>query len=427
MSAGPDRRPGFLRSPAARRAAWAALAVMVVFLWLNMVRRALKGSGSQYDDFTLFATDLLFRRVDVYTLYPDWNTITKYPPFFAFLLAPVAPLPVWLGATVWFWLSLALAVAATVLAVRLTDDGSAPRPLGRAYYWLPFLAVAGIVGSNLETAQVNIPILFLTLWGLAFYRRGQDWAAGGLVGLAAAFKLTPGILIPYFLWKRSWTAAAAATTALAACWLVIQPIAFGPEFFATVMRGWISDVRPFLEHGVIAEGLGGFRHTNQSLAAGLGRFLTDVPADAGRGDTFRVNVVALDYGAARMLLRVLQASIVLALAWLCRTPSSDRTRIGHAFEWSLVLMAPLFLTPIAWINHYVALLPAFAVAVYTIRTRPAGRPEVRRLKWAAVAAAALLATGLSMTALALSLPLLGALLLSGALADVLRREARDRA
>lgn len=411
-----------LASPAARTAGKVLLALLVAFLWLNMVRRAMKGSGSQYDDFTLFARDLLFDRTNVYALYPDWNTITKYPPFFAFLLAPVALFPDWLGASIWFWVSLVLAVAATVLAVRLSDDGSARRPLARAFFVLPFLAVAGIVVSNLETAQVNIAILFLTVWGLAFWRQRMDWTAGGLIGVAAAIKLTPGIFLPYFLWKRSWKAAAGIVTGLVLCWFVVQPIVLGPEFFGIVMRSWTGEIRPFLERGVIAEGIGGFRHTNQSLAAALGRFLTDVPADAGRGVGFSVNVASLDPGIVRGIVRGIQVAILVALAWLCRTPTDDRTRIGHALEFSLVLAAPIFLTPIAWINHYVALLVGFAAAVYWVRTRPAGLPERRWLLGAAIAAAVLLATSISRLALAWSLPLLGAALLSAATAAALRRE-----
>lgn len=420
-----ERARGFLASPAARKAGMALLALLLVFLWLNMVRRAMNGSGSQYDDFVRFSRDLLYDRVDLYALYPPWETIVKYPPFFAFLLAPLVPLPTWLGATIWFWLSLLLAVATTVLAVRLADDGSADRPLDRTFFVLPFLAAAGVVGSNLETAQVNIEILFLTVWGLVLFRRGMDWTGGGLMGVATALKLTPGIFLAWFVWKRAWRAAAGTALGLALCWFVLQPVAFGPGFFLTIMRGWLQDLAPFLERGVIAEGIGGFRHTNQSLAAALGRFLSDVPAGAGRED-FTVNLVALDPGAVRGIVRALQAGLVLALAWLCRTPIDDRTRIGLAFEISLVLIATLWLTPIAWINHYVALLVPYAAAIYWVRTRPAALPERRLLLWAVVASAVLLASGISVLAQALSLPFLGAVVLFAGIVAALRSEIRQR-
>lgn len=414
------RWPEILRSDAARRIGWILLVALLVFLWLNMVRRAMDGDGSQYDDFVAFSRDLLYSRVDVYALYPEWNTIVKYPPFFAFLMAPFAPLPTWLGATAWFWLSLAMAVATTWLAVRLADDGRAGRPLTAGFYVWPFVAAAGVIGSNLETAQVNIAILFLVVWGLAFFRIRQDGLSGAIVGVAVAVKLTAGVFLLYFLWKRAWRAALGVVAGLVVCWLVLQPLAFGPGFFVEITKGWWADLRPFLEKGVIAEGVGGYRHTNQSLAAVVGRFFTAVPAGGGREDLY-LNVVSLDREAARWIVRGLQATTLVVLAGVCRTPTDDRRRIGLAFEYALVLIATLFLSPISWINHYVVLLPAFAAAIYWIRTRPRG-PARRLLLGTVIVAAVLLASGISVLAQALSLPFFGAVALFTALAVALHRE-----
>lgn len=408
------------RSRAAKRAGLALLVVAVAFLWGNMVRRVVDGpAGTQYDDFVAFSRDLLYARVNVYDVYPAWNTITKYPPFFAFLLAPLVPLPQWLGASVWFWLSLAMAWGSARLAADLAhpDPGAPPRALAA---W-PLVAVGGIVVSNLETAQVNLAILFLTLWGLVAWRRGADATGGALVGVATALKLTPAIVVAWFAWKRSWRAVAGAVAGLGLCWLVLQPVAFGPGFFVEAMRGWLGAVSPFVSEGTIAEGIGGFRHTNQSLSAAVHRTLTDVPAGAGR-EGWTVNVAAADREAVRWLVRALQVAIVLALGWLCRTPPRDRARIGIAFEASLVLAATLYLSPIAWINHYVALLPAYAAAVAYVGSRPASLPERRFLLTATIASAVLLATAVSRVALALSIPFLGGALLVVAVAVAHRRE-----
>lgn len=415
---------------AARRLGWGLLALLLVFLWLNMVRRVVDGpSGTQYDDFVGFSRDLLFHRSNVYSTYLD-TTIVKYPPFFAFLLAPLVPLPDWLGATVWFWASLAMAVATTWMAVQIADDGTAARPLRRSFYVWPFVAVAGIVGSNLETAQVNLAVWFLVVSGLWLWSERRDAAGGAVVGVATALKLTPALFLGWFLWKRQWRAAAGAVVGLAVCWFVVQPIAFGPDFFRTVFGDWVASLVPYLRGGetaetVSADAAAGFRFTNQSLGAALGRYLSDVPTGLdGTGRT--VNVLSLDLATVGVLATALKVALLVLLAWLCRTSVRSRNRIGHAFEIGLVAIATLFLSPISWINHYVALLPAFAAAVYWLKTRPPDRPERRLLLGTSIVSAALLATGIARLPQALSLPFLGAVVLFAGVAVSLARERAER-
>lgn len=89
-------------------------------------------------------------------------------------------------------------------------------------------------------------------------------------------------------------------------------------------------------------------------------------------------------------------------------------------------IATLFLSPISWINHYVALLPAFAAAVYWLKTRPPDRPERRLLLGTLIVSAALLATGIARLPQALSLPFLGAVVLFAGVAVALARERAER-
>ncbi|NIR43747.1 MAG: DUF2029 domain-containing protein [Gemmatimonadetes bacterium] len=419
-----ERSLAALKRPlTSRPARWilaALIVLLVAFLWYNMVRRALSGHSSQFEEFVSFSRDLVYDGVNIYREYPPEKTVTKYPPFFGVLFAPLVPLPGWLAASLWFWLSLGFAVAATWLGVRTVNE-TPGRELGRSYYVIPFVLTAGIIGSNLETAQVNTLVLLLTAAALYSFRWGRDLRAGLLLGAVTALKLTPGLFIVYFLYKRAYRVVLGAGAGIVICWLLVLPPLFGFADFPAIMAGWWADLRGFISEGALAEGVIGFRHTNQSLSAAFHRFFTHVPADGGRGPDYYVNFVSLSLPTAEWIVKVMAVAIVVFLAWICRTPPGDRSRLALSFEYSLVWIATLFISPISWINHYVHLLFPYVVAVYYLKTRV--RDDTWRLLWWSVAASfVLVASSASRLPQAWSLPFFGAVVLAAGLAVALRAE-----
>lgn len=414
-----------LTSSRAKRIYFVLAALLVAFLWYNMVRRALQQHGSQFDDFVNFSRDLVFRRVNVYEEYPLEYTITKYPPFFSLLFAPLVPLPRWMGASIWFWVSLGLAVAATYLSVRTVAERDELVRGVKAMYVLPFLLTAGIIGSNLETAQVNTVTLFLLCLSLYWFKQRKDISAGAVLGVVTALKLTPGLFVVYFLYKRALRVVVGAAAAIVVCWLIIPPLVFGPGNFVDIVVDWYGILTGFITEGTLAEGIQGFRDTNQSLSAAFHRFFTEVPArwvrSEGGGELY-LNVLALNLRLADLIIKGMVVSILIFLAWMCRTPAGDRRNVALGFEYALVFIATLFISPISWINHYVFLLFPYAVAVYYIRTRPRGSPERRILLYLVIASFVLVSSSVSRLMQALSLPFLGALVLAVGLAVSLRAE-----
>lgn len=416
--------PAVLLSPGAKRLYAGLVVIGLAFLWANMVRRALQGHGSQFDDFVGFSRDLLFLRTNVYEVYPAEYTITKYPPFFALLFAPFVVLPMWLGASVWFWLSLALAVGAAVLSARTVAGRSGA---DRTLVAVPFLLTAGILGSNLQTAQVNILTLFLLCLALLWFREGRDLRAGAALGLVTALKLTPALFIAYFAYKRAYRVAAAASVTLVVCWLAVPTAAFGPAGGARILADWGAIVGGFVSEGTAAEGLVGFRDTNQSLGAAFHRTFTEVPARWGRGGgppELYVNVAAIDLALADRIVKAVALAIVGLLVWLFRAPMTDRRDPSVVLEMGLVFVASLLLSPISWINHFVYLLFPYAVALHFVRTRPPGDPDRRAMLLALVASAGLVSSSAVRFLQALSFPFLGAVVIGAALAVALAAHRR---
>ncbi len=123
-------------------------------------------------------------------------------------------------------LPLACAVFAFALAIvrrcgaRLTVSATV---LVLAAWWLP-------VVLDMQEGQTNFVALLPLMAGLYFAQDERPWAdvaAGLLVGLAIAVKVTPAIFAAYFLWKRRWTIAGSAVGGVALWSLAVPAAVFG--------------------------------------------------------------------------------------------------------------------------------------------------------------------------------------------------------
>src|SRR5262249_14362281 len=130
-----------------------------------------------------------------------------HPPAALALLAPFVVLPVQLGALLWD--VLALAALATGVVVLVHELGLHPSPLRLAALLGLVIFFPPLLNALLE-AQIS-PLLFL-LCTLAWRwtRRQRSVAAGSVVGLAAALRLFPALILLYHAIRRDWRALAAA-------------------------------------------------------------------------------------------------------------------------------------------------------------------------------------------------------------------------
>ena len=403
------------------------LVLTLLGLWANMVIRATRGHGSQYDDFTEFSRDLLYNQIDVYEVYDlDVTSIGKYPPFFAMVYAPLVPLPLPVGAAIWFLISSVMMVLGTRAGLNMVMrfSGVSAMPHQTALWAVPLALMAVVTITNLETSQVNIFIFSLVLLGLDQFSRNRDMQAGLLLGAATAIKITPGLFVAYFFYKRSWKMVFWSAAGVLICWGIILPLALTPSRFLPILESWLGIFLSFVTEGTMAEGIPGFRHTNQSLSAVIYRFFTNTPADGGFDD-FYVNVLNLSYETADWIMRILKIAIFAGLALVCRAPMKGRKDPRIPFELSLVAIATLYLSPISWINHYIVMILPFIVAYFFIKTRdPADQPGRKML--IALAWSAFLVAMIHPLIMTVSLPFFGSLVMVVALirthSVTLRRE-----
>jgi hypothetical protein len=175
---------------------------LAVGLWLVLagavaVRTVL--SPVKHTVFPVFAASAAHWRADqpLYFRYPGLDFF-RYPPPFALLLTPFAPLGLRAGGVAWSWAGMALYAAGLWRFARDVLPETWPR--GRAAAFLALGAVGAL--PSLWNAQSNPHVVGLLLLGASGLARGRWWTAAALLAAATWLKLTP--LLPALLLCCLW-------------------------------------------------------------------------------------------------------------------------------------------------------------------------------------------------------------------------------
>ncbi len=190
--------------------------------------------------------------------YTPGAAIYKFPPFFAAPLLVFARLGIDQAIlTVNLWLQVGMYMATMVL-LQLSLMASL---LGWAS--IPLWIVALNHGPFFETLiglQAETPILFLLTIAAVLFQRKRDGMAGAALGLAAALKLYPVLMLAYLIAARRWRAVTGFAAGIAVA-LIIGLLCFGInenlEYFFRI-----------LPH-MAGEPIVGFRSENLSIASYL--------------------------------------------------------------------------------------------------------------------------------------------------------------
>lgn len=274
------------------------------------------------------------------TFYDDHLAFT-YPPISAILLSPLAWLPFTPALVIWSLVTLVLLVVTLGLVLHATGT-----PAGTTTWWWLLVAVVALtarlepIRSTLGYGQVNVVLMTAVLADCLLVR--TRWPRGVLVGIVAAFKLTPAVFVLYFLVRRDYRAAATAAVSgalVTAVGFVLNPSGsvqfWFHSLFDTTRVGYFTYSSNQNLRGIIARfGMVGTTATVAWLATSL-------------------LVVAVGVVAMR---RAHQARLaVLAV--------------------SLNGVVGLLISPVSWSHHWVWCVPALlalASVLATTRSRGAG-------------------------------------------------------
>jgi hypothetical protein len=274
-----------------------------------------------------------------------------YPPFFAFIMIPFAPMPMWLRYVVWYVITIGAVMGSfkisEMLSLRLVSGRLSVAELG----WVRGLALLlsiKFVLAVLENQAYDAFVLVFILLGAAALSAGREAWGGSAIGVAAALKATPLVFLPYLLLKRRFVGAAAfVVVLLVASYLpdmVFTPQGGGHGYF----NAWLRDVAGASlgnPSGVANAFWSGANPLNHSLHGAVSLLIDE----RNQQGLYKIVLYSVDL-----------AFIAVVGVLLLMSPRQNRF---VAIDASMLLIAMLMLSPMTSRSHYVLLLLPYTVLI----------------------------------------------------------------
>jgi alpha-1,2-mannosyltransferase len=252
-----------------------------------------------------------------------------------------------------FFLTCTLRIV-TNAGVRLTSSAIA---LVLACWWLP-------VVIDIQEGQINLLVMLPVVAGLSLVqneRPSSDVAAGALIGLAAAIKITPLVFALYFGWKRRWIIPAAILLSVLVCTLVVPAIAFGSDQNLRWLGQWGQImIVPYVTRGAVLYPL------SQSVGSFVLRLLTPLPIyesvdrDVPYGHFMNI-MTASETAVGRITFAILVTVAMAGLVWTRRRLRTFRCE-RYLMEIGAVTAFMLWFSERTWVHHYVSFLVTLCAA-----------------------------------------------------------------
>lgn len=190
--------------------------------------------------------------------------------------------------------------------------------------------------------------------------KGREKFGALWFGLAIALKVTPGLFLAFFIWKRQWRLAAY-TAVATACWIILPIVWMGPASWWSHQQTWTQVA--------VGSALGyktPFAHINEDnirnsgIQPALMRYLVTLSPDhpLRQNDPGYVAILDLPPTLARILVISAILVLLIGFCWYTRRPYGGPGDPEWPRECSGLLILMLFLSPLTWIQHLPWLVPA---------------------------------------------------------------------
>jgi hypothetical protein len=306
----------------------------------------------------LYASDFALGRVMDY----------RYPPLFLVIFILLWLLPYKVAAYIWYLLAVVQITLCVLILRRITAKSKIPLSVKI----ISVFAVAQYFVMILHYSNAHLLIIFLLFGSLYFFLQGDDLKSAILIALSITIKLTPVLLLPYFVLKKKWRLLVL-TSIFFLVLNLIPSMYFGFSKNTDLFKEWLNHVVFNQEFHEINGPI------NLSLKGQLRRYLTDVDykqrvdGDVRYSSVNFLSISKENADKAWMVIGVLAYLLGLYLIWRksrddikeSRTqPTEKFGQYGTPLELGLMICLMLFVGPLTSKIYFIALLwPVFFLAL----------------------------------------------------------------
>ncbi len=291
-----------------------------------------------------------------------------YPTIAAILMLPTASMEPIAGGVVWQLGKGVSLVAIFLFCLRLVARGKALAEQG-GIALLSLCVVAIYISSDLTHGNINLFVCLLAVGGIYAFVCRKDILSGVLLGLATAVKVTPALLIVYFIYKRQWKFVVGSAVGVLVFLVIIPVLAQGPWAAWGQFSHWCDGyIRPYVVEGKVFS-----KQINQSLPGVLYRLTVDT--ETIDHSEVRINILHLSHEQARWLIRVVSVFVLMGLGFIFRRKITSRDGLAQVAEYGLVLLAMLLLSERSWKAHHVTMVLGGAVIAASLWTESFSRGQ----------------------------------------------------
>lgn len=275
-----------------------------------------------------------------------------YPPFLAFALIPLSYLNVTFLKGLWFLINTFLIYYAVVLMEKTTD-----KDYNKSFYlyFLSLFFTLRFIMDNYSLGQINILIMFLTVLTLYFYVNGKDIYVGLILGIVISIKLTPFLILLYFLYKGKFRIILLTFISLI-FFLTIPSILIGIKKNVYYIFQYYNVISNFTDTTI----------NNQSLYITIKRLLSPIPP----WSNLYINIANLNEFQIKLITILTFGIVILFLCYLFRFRLLNRKENIVFYEYSLIILSMLLLSPLSRKAHFILILiPQFYLFHYILKNK----------------------------------------------------------
>jgi hypothetical protein len=239
-----------------------------------------------------------------------------------------------------------------------------------------------ILFRDLDECGLQLITLFFLTAGAYSLHRGRALQSGFWFAVAALYKLSPILALPFLLWKRQWKAAAAQV-------VFIVLLSLLPALYLGVDGAWKAHQAFFTNSRLVADTKAAYPYyldreapkpQNQSLQAMIARYVMYFPADhpVYQDSPLFVQFGQLEGLSAYYTVRGIMLLFGLGLAWYWWPRRSSHGSMGRpdgkspirSDEWAILVLMCALGSPFCWKQHLVLGLPLAYLAMRQLILQP---------------------------------------------------------